>query len=278
MGLPRYRISSKRRGAIMLGDGTMDSWWRKVWPLGASRSKSPAKDDLFIDVMADFSRKLGERAARQSAGGLAAAAQERREALQAYDRARRRQQILTAGVAVGAVIALGIASLAPPIASPVAPPPAVAAAPSEPAPPVMVAAVQPTVLPDAASTAPPTEPAPTEPAPSSAAAPAAAPPLRGEEVREVQKRLQGFGFNPGPADGVAGRMTSGAVMSYRQSRGQPQSADIDRDLLEQLRQDPAPQVTPPPPQRTAQRARTQTAARHPGPFDQLGRWLDSLVR
>ncbi len=106
----------------MLGDGTIDSWWRKVWPHGASRSKSPAKDALFIDVMADFSRKLGERVARQSAGGLAGAAQERREALKAYDRARRRQQILTAGVAVGALIALGIAALAPPTAPPVAPP------------------------------------------------------------------------------------------------------------------------------------------------------------
>ena len=256
----------------MLGGGTIDSWWRKIWPHGASRSKSPAKDALFIDVMADFSRKLGERAARQSAGGLAGAAQERREALKAYDRARRRQQILTAGVAVGALIALGIASLAPPIASPVAAPPAVAAAPAEPAPAVMVAAAQPTVLPDATSTAPP-----TQPAPSSTAAPAAPEPLRGEEVREVQKRLQGFGFNPGPADGVAGRMTAGAVMSYQQSRGQLQSGDIDRGLLEQLRQDPAPQVAPPV-QRTAPRARAQTPARRPGPFDQLGRWLDSLVR
>ena len=133
----------------MLGDGTIDSWWRRVWPHGARRSKSPANDALFIDVMADFSRKLGERVARQSAGGLAGAAQERREALKAYDRSRRRQQILTGGVAVGALIALGIASLAPPTATPVAAPPAVAAAPSEPAPAVMVAAAQPTVLPDA---------------------------------------------------------------------------------------------------------------------------------
>lgn len=256
----------------MLGDGTIESWWRRVWPLGARRNKSPAGDALFIDVMADFSRKLGERAARQSAGDLASAARERREALKAYDRRRRRQQIMTAGVAVGALIALGIASLAPPTAAPVAAPPAVAAAPAEPAPPVMVAAAQPTVLPDATPTAPPAEPAP------SSTAPLAAPePLRGEEVREIQKRLQGFGFNPGPADGVAGRMTAGAVMSYQQSRGQPQTGDVDRELLERLRQDPAPQVTPPP-TRTAQRPRTQTAARHPGPFDQLGRWLDSLVR
>ena len=94
----------------MLGDGTIESWWRRVWPLGARRNKSPANDALFIDVMADFSRKLSERVARQSAGGLAGAAQERREALKAYDRRRRRQQIMTAGVAVGALIALGIAS------------------------------------------------------------------------------------------------------------------------------------------------------------------------
>ena len=70
----------------MLGDGTMDSWRRKVWPHGARRGKSPANDALFIDVVADFSRKLGERVARQSAGGLAGAAQERREALKAYHR------------------------------------------------------------------------------------------------------------------------------------------------------------------------------------------------
>lgn len=257
----------------MLGDGTIESWWRKVWPFGARRKTSPANDALFIDVMADFSRKLSERVARQSAGGLAGAAQERREALKAYDRRRRRQQIMTGGVAVGALIALGIASLTPPTAAPVAAPPAVAAAPAEPAPPVMVAAAQPTVLPDAASTV-----RPAEPAPSSTAALPAPELLRGEEVREVQKRLQGFGFNPGPADGVAGRMTAGAAMSYQQSRGQPQTGDVDRELLERLRQDPAPQVAPPPVTRTAQRTRTQTAARHPGPFDQLGRWLDSLVR
>jgi hypothetical protein len=225
---------------------------------------------MFIDVMADFSRKLGERVERQSAGGLAAAQQERREAMKAYDRKRRRQQILTAGVAVGALAALGIASLAPPIAPPVAAPPVVAETPAA-APPVMVAAAQPTVVPDTT----PVAPAP-EPAPSTAAA--LPEPLVGEEIREIQKRLQGFGFNPGPADGVAGRMTTNAVMAYQQNRGQAQTGDIDRDLLDQLRQDPAPQVAQAPPQRTAQRARTQASARRAGPLDQLGRWLDSLVR
>ena len=38
----------------MLGDGTIGSWWRKVWPLGARRDKPPANDAMFIDVMADF--------------------------------------------------------------------------------------------------------------------------------------------------------------------------------------------------------------------------------
>lgn len=261
----------------MLGDGTIGStigsWWGKVRPQRARRDSSPANDTMFIDVVADFSRKLGERAARQSAGNLAAAQQERREALRAYDRARRRQQMLTAGVAVGALIALGIASLAPPIAPPVAAPPAVAAAPAsiEPAPPVMVAAAQPTIVPDAASTTLPT------PAPPVAAAPPAPEPLRADEVREVQRRLQGFGFNPGPADGVAGRMTANAATSYQQSRGQPLTGGVDRDLLEQLRQDPSPQVAPPP-QRTAQRARPYATARRDGPLDQLGRFLDSLVR
>lgn len=259
----------------MLGDGTIGatigSWWGKVRPQAARRDKSPTSDPMFIDVMTDFSRKLGERVARQSVGGLAAAQQERREAMKAYDLKRRRQQILTAGVAVGALAALGIASLAPPIAPPVAAPPVVAETPAAPAPPVMVAAAQPTVVPDTTPVAPATEPAPS----TAAALPE---PLVGEEIREIQKRLQGFGFNPGPADGVAGRMTANAVMAYQQNRGQAQTGDIDRDLLDQLRQDPAPQVAQAPPQRTAQRARTQASARRAGPLDQLGRWLDSLVR
>lgn len=255
----------------MLGDGTIGStigsWWGKVRPQAARRDKSPTSDPMFIDVMTDFSRKLGERVARQSAGGLAAAQQERREAMKAYDRKRRRQQILTAGVAVGALAALGIASLAPPIAPPVAAPPVVAETPATPAPPVMVAAAQPTVVPDTT---------PVAPAPPTAVAPPE--PLVGEEIREVQKRLQGFGFNPGPADGVVGRMTANAVMAYQQNRGQAQTGDIDRDLLDQLRQDPEPQVAQAPPQRTAQRARTQASARRGNPLDQLGRWIDSIVR
>jgi len=256
----------------MLGDRTLGStiasWWGKVRPLRTRREQAPANDAMFIDAMADFSRQLGERAARQSPG-LAAAQQHRREALRAYDRTRRRQQILTGGVAVGALIALGIASLAPPVSPPVAAPPAVAAvpapAPAEPAPPVMAAATQAAIVPDAI------------PTPSVAAAPPAPEPLRADEVREVQRRLQGFGFNPGPADGVAGRMTTNAAASYQQSRGQLLTGDVDRDLLAQLRVDPSPRMAPPP-QRAAQRTRPHATARRDGPLDQLGRFLDSLVR
>ena len=64
-----------------------------------------------------------------------------------------------------------------------------------------------------------------------------------------------FGYNPGPIDGNAGRMTQGAVMGYQQERGEPQTGKVDRDVLEQLRQDPAPKVAvapPPPVQRAPQ--------------------------
>ena len=118
--------------------------------------------------------------------------------------------------------------------------------------------------------------APVEPAPNPA-------PLRRDEVREVQARLQSFGFNPGPVDGVLGVMTEDAVMHYQRHRGQAQTGTVDRQLLEQLRRDPAPQV--------AQRVRPDTrsarspAARRSDPFEpvraagnRLGQWLDSLVR
>jgi peptidoglycan hydrolase-like protein with peptidoglycan-binding domain len=109
-------------------------------------------------------------------------------------------------------------------------------------------------------------------------------PLQRDEVKEIQARLQSFGFNPGPADGTPGAMTAGAVLRYQQERGQAQTGTIDRDLLEQLRQDPAPQVA----QSTATpgaRATRSPGPRRSDPFDsvrtagnRLGRWLDSRLR
>jgi peptidoglycan hydrolase-like protein with peptidoglycan-binding domain len=99
-------------------------------------------------------------------------------------------------------------------------------------------------------------------------------------MREVQARLRSFGFNPGPVDGSPGAMTDGAVMRYQQNRGQPQTGKVDRELLEQLRQDPAPTVV----QRATGPYARPTSSRGPqrsDPFapvraagDRLGQWLD----
>jgi hypothetical protein len=123
--------------------------------------------------------------------------------------------------------------------------------------------------------------APVEPAPNQAA-------LRRDEMREVQARLRSFGFDPGPVDGVPGTMTEDAVQHYQRHRGQRQTGTVDRELLEQLRQDPAPHVAQQVAQRAsrpAPRATSSTTARHSDPFapvraegDRLGRWLDSLTR
>jgi hypothetical protein len=83
-------------------------------------------------------------------------------------------------------------------------------------------------------------------------------------------------------------MTEAAVMHYQQARDQPQTGRVDRELLEQLRQDPAPQVAPQVAQRAARpgpRGTSAPAPRRSSPFepvrqagDRFGRWLDSLVR
>jgi CheY-like chemotaxis protein len=123
--------------------------------------------------------------------------------------------------------------------------------------------------------------APLEPAPAQTS-------LQRDEMREVQMRLRSFGFNPGPVDGAPGAMTESAVMHYQRNRGQPQTGKVDRDLLEQLRQDPAPQVAqraPRPASRPVAGATTSPGPRPSDPFDpvraagdRLGRWLESLVR
>jgi peptidoglycan hydrolase-like protein with peptidoglycan-binding domain len=108
-------------------------------------------------------------------------------------------------------------------------------------------------------------------------------PLKRDEIREVQERLQSFGFNPGPSDGDAGPMTVGAAMHYQQDRGRLQTGKVDRALLDALRQDPAPKVI-----RHAPRHRAYYAAarqRSSDPFAplrtasaRLGQWLQSLTR
>jgi peptidoglycan hydrolase-like protein with peptidoglycan-binding domain len=161
-------------------------------------------------------------------------------------------------------------------------------APAEPASPSSVpsapssatdVAYTPAVVPASAQTVPAADgqQALVEPAPNQS-------PLRRDEMREVQARLRSFGFNPGPVDGSPGAMTDGAVMRYQQNRGQPQTGKVDRELLEQLRQDPAPTVV----QRATGPYARPTSSRGPqrsDPFapvraagDRLGQWLDSRLR
>ena len=100
----------------------------------------------------------------------------------------------------------------------------------------------------------------------------------------MQTKLYTFGFNPGPIDGADGPMTHAAIMHYEADRGLPKTGEVDRTLLETLRQDPAPQVVaapPPPPRRMSH----GYARRSDDPFaplraagDRLGRWLESLSR
>jgi hypothetical protein len=242
------------------------------------------------------------------------AARERRAALDAWDRARVHRQKVMAGGAAGvlavavlawlvvsnlwlpeapSVSAAASAEPAPRIASaaaaPVSPAPEPAAPRLPPSSPEQTRPSPTASLPvtPAASPAPPaTVPAPPETA--SRSIPSPAPALRVDEVREVQTRLLGLGFNPGPIDGAAGRMTTAAAMRYQQERSLEQTGTVDGSLLEQLRQDPNPQIAqaaPPAAPRANPRAgrpdgRTSrtTAQRDPGPFDRMGRWLDSLTR
>jgi Putative peptidoglycan binding domain len=285
----------------------------KAQPGGANPNGPPApdaaggrNDDVSQPSMAELSRRLGERAARQRAVDPTAAKAARRAALEAYDQAQERRLIVGLSVAVAAVIGAGIVYLVSTVGSGPVPPSQSAAARPEPASPLerTAAAPAPTplesaspspapsspsptasvadapaVVPAAAQAAPAadSQPAPVEPAPNQAA-------LRRDEMREVQARLRSFGFNPGPVDGVPGLMTEDAVQHYQRHRGQRQTGTVDRDLLEQLRQDPAPQVAQPATRPDARAARSP-APRRADPFepvraagDRLGQWLRSLTR
>lgn len=277
----------------MAGDRTTtDPESGKVQLTGARPAK-PSIEELSCD--------LGERLARQRPTDPGAAAAARRAALEAYDLARERPLIaglsVVLALTVGAVVAYVVSTInlrpVPPLASDAARP--------QPAQPLEMASTAPAPLPPDPPS-PPTsvaesaavEPAVTQPLsaansqPAPVETPPSAAPLQRDEVKEIQAKLRSFGFNPGPVDGTAGRMTEGAVRRYQETRGRPRTGEIDRQLLEQLRQDPAPAIV----QRVAQRAaRPDTrATRSPGqrradPFepvraagDRFGRWLASLTR
>jgi hypothetical protein len=260
----------------------------KLGPARPDAAPSPfgerpqAGEQFFQRSIADLSRRLGERA--QSTSEPQTAAEARRRAMRAYERerARKLRLVLTGAGAVFATA--GFAWLVVMLGEPDAPASARPIAAVQPAPPVTMASAEPATPPARAVEPPPSPPAVTEsqpPAPAVPVEPAsspppptpqtapqtaavapndppapapAPPPLSREGIREVQKRLAGFGFDPGPIDGVAGRRTEEATQRYLETRGQPQMPPNDPQMLEQLRQDPTPPVAQ---TQVAQRAKGQ---------------------
>lgn len=54
-------------------------------------------------------------------------------------------------------------------------------------------------------------------------------------VRTIQELLAQAGYEPGPADGVAGKQTRDAISSYQQAQGIPVTGLPSRELAEHLR-------------------------------------------
>ena len=219
-------------------------------------------DEVTEQRLVKLSGQLAERGDRQRAVDPEAATAARRGALNAYDRARSRRQRLLLGFALGAVLGSGIANL-----------PGIldlwpSAASTEQA--LALELRQSAQLSSAEPTTnqhPNSEPILDPPGPRSplppdapksfgfnkeasnragsanrAVAEATPSPVRLErnDIQEVQTRLRSFGFNPGPIDGAVGTKTAEAVIKYQQARGQLQTGTVNRELLEQLRQDAAP--------------------------------------
>ena len=107
----------------------------------------------------------------------------------------------------------------------------------------------------AESPAPPIPPVAVDPAPAAQALPVATAsavsnlpvPATGtpdqaelsySEVLELQTRLESLGMKPGLLDGIPGPRTAAAIRRYEESRGQPQTGNLDRELLKRLRQEP----------------------------------------
>lgn len=294
----------QQTGGTMMGDRTKtDPEAANTQPRGAggdARAAARNTDDAHsAPSMAELARRLAERTARQRAVDPAAVAAARRAALEAYDLARERRLIVALSAVLALTVGAAVAYFVSTIESrPLAQLPIAAAQPeSASSREIANAAVAPALpdpSPQPASVVEAVEPAATQ-APlvtDSQVAPVEAmpgeAPLQSNDVREIQAKLRSFGFNPGPVDGTAGRLTEVAVRRYQQARGQTQTGAIDRRLLEQLRQDPAPPVA----QQVAQRgprpdarANRPPGSRRADPFepvravgDRFGQWLDSLVR
>src|SRR5260370_37949673 len=84
------------------------------------------------------------------------------------------------------------------------------------------------VIADAAAPVPPDGPAPAIGRPGQDE-------LNTSEIWELQARLEFLGMQPGSLDGIPGPQTAAAIRRYAASSAQPDTADVDRQLLERLR-------------------------------------------
>jgi hypothetical protein len=237
----------------------------------------PSGDEGFRKAVIEFARKLGDRAAAEFAPDPLEAAERRRAALHAYDRARLRRWLIAGSVVTGAAALLTLIAAAlmwlplwvgrsavPPVeARPAQPARVTAAQISLPAPspaPVLAQA-------RAVKASWPIELAEAEPPPEVTMAElraSAVAVLRPVEVREAQGRLLAFGFDPGKVDGSEGPRTRAAAKAYREKRGLIPAVDsVDRNLLAALRSDPSPKAVAPRP-------------RSNDPIDSIYRWWKTL--
>jgi Putative peptidoglycan binding domain len=72
------------------------------------------------------------------------------------------------------------------------------------------------------------------------------------EILEVQTRLESLGMKPGPLDGVFGPLLAAAIRRYEETKGRPQIGNVDREVLERLRQETNESNSQVPTQRSTQ--------------------------
>lgn len=56
-----------------------------------------------------------------------------------------------------------------------------------------------------------------------------------DTISKVQQALNDLGYDCGPADGIAGRRTTGAISQYQQDKGLDETGEIDDELLKSLK-------------------------------------------
>jgi carboxyl-terminal processing protease len=55
-----------------------------------------------------------------------------------------------------------------------------------------------------------------------------------EQVKKVQKALQGRGADPGPVDGIMGPKTEAALKSFQKDQKLPETGRLDSETLAKL--------------------------------------------